>query len=87
MQILLFYGSCTKRHFSDGQLPCFLFLIKHITLLILVRIKKKTIYVLEQEQESIKYFLTEAYECTEMLPSMAISQLSIFRVVLLDHDF
>ena len=30
---------------------------------------------------------TEAYECTEMLPSMAISQLSIFRVVKLDHDF
>ena len=30
---------------------------------------------------------TEAYECTEMLHSMAISQLSIFRVVKLDHDF
>ena len=33
------------------------------------------------------YICTEAYECTEMLHSMAISQLSIFRVVKLDHDF
>ena len=35
----------------------------------------------------IEAYITEAYECTEMLHSMAISQLSIFRVVKLVHDF